>query len=167
VINEDKQDNRILLHHLFRRRRGRVWADESDCASFFRALKRLVTGAALLDVIEAGPVAFDASVFEQAQQRQAVEDFFQYLGVWGVMWQEVEPSERGKAGQVFQTKLDELDACGVYVFGARSSAPSQDGSARQEGILIFKCADDPQIIQPHLLQQFGKAMCLITVPVDR
>lgn len=96
-----------------------------------------------------------------------VEDFLQHLGVWKVAGQGIEPSARVKVQQVFQAKLDELDACGVYVFGGRSSESLPDGTNRQEGVPLFKRADDPHIIRPRLLQQFGKAMCLITVPVDR
>src|SRR5262245_42668271 len=78
-------------------------------------LKRLVTGAALLDVIEAGPFRFEYD------ENHVVEEFFQYIVAWGAQRQEIEPSERGKACQVFQTKLDELDAHGVWVFGAPAS----------------------------------------------
>jgi hypothetical protein len=34
-----------------------------------------------------------------------------------------------------------------------------------EGLLVFKRADDPEIIYPKLLRQFGKAMCFISVAV--
>lgn len=137
-----------------------------DAPKTFRILKRLVSGAALLDVIEVDWLNSNARAVV-GEQRPAVEDFFQHIGVWGAMWREVKPGDRGKACLVFQTKLDELDACGVYVFGGRLSEPCPDGTNRQESTLIFKRADDPQIIQPKLLRQFGKAMCLITVPVNR
>src|SRR5262245_59009742 len=101
-------------------------------------LKRLVTGAALLEVIEAGPIRFELC------ENQAVEEFFQYMSAWGAMWQEVEPDARGKACQVFQTKLDELDAIGICVFGAPASDWRPDGTRRQAGWLVFKRSDDPQ-----------------------
>lgn len=88
------------------------------------------------------------------------------LSVWHIAGREVESGDREKASQAFQTLLDELEACDVYVFGARSSKSQLDDARRREGALIFKRADDPQIIQPRLLRQFGKAMCLITMPVD-
>lgn len=145
---------------------GKNGEPKPDAPKTFQFLKRLVTGAAFLDVIESWQVDFDAHELGD-EQHQAVEDFFQHMHVWGVMWREVEPSERVKACQVFQTKLDELDACGVYVFGERSCEPDADGTDRQMGKLVFKRADDPQIIQPRLLRPLGKAMCLISVPVDR
>jgi transcriptional regulator with XRE-family HTH domain len=145
---------------------GRGAETNPDASKHFRILKRLVSGAALLDVIEVDALNSNPGAVE-GEQRPAVEDFCQHISVWGVMWREVEPGARGKACLVFQTKLDELDACGVYVFGGRLSEPCPDGTSRQAGTLIFKLADDPQIIQPKLLRQFGKAMCLITVPVDR
>src|SRR5262245_29004057 len=93
-----------------------------------RILKRLVSGAALLDVIEAGNLGFDAVFEPEQRQRQEVEDFLQYVSVWLIAGQEVESGEREKVCQVFQTRLDELDACGVYVFGARSSKSQLDGT---------------------------------------
>jgi hypothetical protein len=39
------------------------------------------------------------------------------------------------------------------------------GDARKEGMLVFKRADNPEIICPQLLRQFGKAMCFISVAV--
>ncbi len=131
-----------------------------------RILKRLVSGAALLDVIEAGQLAFDASFEHEPRQRQAIEDLLQHISVWHVAGREVESGDREKACHVFQSLLDELDACDVYVFGARSSK-SQLDDTRRESALIFKRADDPQIIQPRLLSQFGKSMCIITLPVNR
>jgi len=138
-----------------------------DMLKTSRIFKRLVSGAALLDVIEAGQLGFDASFEHEQRQRRAIEDLLQHIGVWHIAGQEVESGARGKASQVFQTLLDELDACGVYVFGGRSSKSQLDGTNRREDTLIFKRADDPQIVQPRLLRQFGKAMCLITLPVDR
>jgi DNA-binding XRE family transcriptional regulator len=134
-----------------------------DMPKHFLILNRLVSGAALLDVIEVDSLNSNAGAVE-GEQRPAVEDFSQHISVWGMMWREVEPGDRGKACLVFQTMLDELDACGVYVFGGRFSEQCPDGTNRQAGRLIFKRADDPQIIQPKLLRQFGKAMCVITVP---
>jgi len=133
----------------------------------FRILKRLVSGAALLDVIEAGGLDFGFGFEPEQRERQEVEDFLQYVSVWQIAGQEVESGAREKVCQVFQTKLDELDACGIYVFGGRSIKSHQDGTQSGEGALIFKLADDPQIIHPRLLRQFGKAMCLITLPVHR
>jgi transcriptional regulator with XRE-family HTH domain len=145
---------------------GRGSETNPDASKSFLILNRLVSGTALLDVIEVDSLNSNPGAVE-GEQRPAVEDFFQYISVWGAMWRELEPGARGKACLVFQTKLDELEDCGVYVFGGRFSEPCPDGSNRQKGRLIFKRADDPQIIQPKLLRQFGKAMCLITVPVDR
>ncbi len=132
-----------------------------------RILKRLASGTALLDVIETELIDFAAGLELEERQRQAVEDFLQHMSVRGLFGQEIEPDARRAVCQVFQTKLDELDACGVYVFGGRSGEPRPDGTSKREGMLVFKRADDPQIIQPRLLQQFGKEMCLITIPVDR
>lgn len=133
----------------------------------FRILKRLVSGAALLDVIEAGEMSFDAGFEHEQRQRQVIEDLLEHISVWHIAGQEVESGARGKACQVFQTLLDELDACGIYVFGGRSNKSHLSETKSREGTLIFKRADDPQIIQPRLLRQFGKAMCLITLPADR
>jgi len=125
-----------------------------------QTLKRLLTGAALLDVIESGPYRFECC------ENHEVEEFFlQCIFAWGTLRQEIEPSERGKACQVFQTKLDELDAHGVWVFGAPASESRTDGASRNAGWLVFKLSDDPQIVQPKLLRQFGKAMCFITAPM--
>jgi transcriptional regulator with XRE-family HTH domain len=139
--------------------------EPSETPQRFQILKRLLTGAALLDVIEAGPFRFDCRVLGD-EQSQAVEEFFQYINMWGALWQEIEPGERGKYCQVFQTKLDELDACDVWVFGAPASVLRSDMTNRHEGTLVFKRSDDPQIVQPKLLRQFGKAMCFITVLTD-
>ncbi len=130
-----------------------------DVPQPLQILKRLVTGAALLDVIEAGPFRFEYG------ENRVAEEFFQYIGAWGALRQEIEPSERGKACQVFQTKLDELDAHGVWVFGAPASESRTDGANRHAGWLVFKRSDAPQIVQPKLLRQFGKAMCFITAPM--
>jgi len=132
-----------------------------------RILKRLVSGAALLDVIESDPVDFAVGFEHEQRQRQAIEELLQHISAWHIAGRELESGAREKAYQAFQTLLDELDACGVYVFGARSSKSQPDETSRREGTLIFKRADDPQIIQPRLLRQFGKAMCLITMPVAR
>ena len=138
-----------------------------DMLKTSRIFKRLVSGAALLDVIEAGQLGFDASFEHEQRQRQAIEELLQHISAWHIAGRELESGDREKAYQAFQTLLDELDACGVYVFGGRSSKSQLDGTNRREGTLIFKRADDPQIVQPRLLRQFGKAMCLITLPVDR
>ena len=152
---------------------------EPGATQTFQILKRLVSGAAVLDIIEGTEVvSFDArvsgdersnveDVLQNTSVQSKVEDFLQHMGALKVAGQEVEPTARVKVQQVFQSKLDELDACGVYVFGGRSSESLPNGTNRQEGALVFKRADDPQIIQPRLLRQFGKAMCLITVPVER
>jgi len=130
-----------------------------DVPQRIQILKRLVTGAALLDVIEAGPFRFEFD------ENHVVEEFFQYINAWGALREEIEPSERGKACQVFKTKLDELDAHGVWVFGAPASELRPDGANRNVGWLVFKRSDAPQIVQPKLLRQFGKAMCFITAPM--
>jgi len=130
-----------------------------DVPQPIQTLRRLVTGAALLDVIEAGPFRFEYC------ENHVVEEFFQYIWGWEALRQEIEPSERGKACQVFQTKLDELDAHGVWVFGAPAREFRLEGANRLSGWLVFKQSDDPQIVQPKLLRQFGKAMCFITAPM--
>jgi DNA-binding XRE family transcriptional regulator len=130
-----------------------------DVPQRLQTLKRLVTGAALLDVIEAGPFRFEYD------EDHVVEEFFQYITAWNALRQEIEPSERGKACQVFQTKLDELDAHGVWVFGAPAREFRQEGANRLAGWLVFKRSDAPQIVQPKWLRQFGKAMCFITAPM--
>jgi len=152
-----KEKNAGLRLHIINQRwqvaRG---ADQKQCS-----------GAALLDVIEAGEMNFGACFEHEQRQRQVIEDLLEHISVWHMAGQEVESGARGKACQVFQTLLDELDACGIYVFGGRSNKSHLSETKSREGTLIFKRADDPQIIQPRLLRQFGKAMCLITVPVDR
>jgi DNA-binding XRE family transcriptional regulator len=158
---------------------GKGGETEPGAAKTFQILKRLVSGAAVLDIIEETEVvSFDARVsgderskvedfLQNTSMQSKVEDFLQHMGVWKVAGQEVEPTARVKVQQVFQSKLDELDACGVYVFGGRSSESLPNGTSRQQGVLVFKRANDPHIIHPRLLRQFGKALCLITVPVDR
>jgi hypothetical protein len=130
-----------------------------DVPQRYQTLKRLVTGAAVLDVIEAGPFRFEYG------ENNLEEEFFQYIDAWGALRQEIEPSERGKACQVFQTKLDELEAHGVWVFGRPASELRPGEANRRVGWLVFKRSDAPQIVQPKLLRQFGKAMCFIRAPM--
>jgi DNA-binding XRE family transcriptional regulator len=139
----------------------------SDPTQDFRILHRLGTGAALLDVIEAESLSFDASFEPEPRQRQTVDEFLQHTQAWDLVRREVESIDRVKASQIFQTLLDELDACGVYVFGARSHEPSRNKKARHKGLLVFRRVEYPQISQPKLLRQFGKEICFITVPSDR
>jgi hypothetical protein len=158
---------------------GKGGETEPGAAQTFQILKRLVSGAAMLDIIEGTEVvSFDARVSGDERSKVEdfllntsvqgkVEDFLQHMMAWKVAGREVEPTARANVQQVFQSKLDELDACGVYVFGGRSCESLPNGTNRQEGALVFKRADDPHIIHPRLLHQFGKALCLITVPVDR
>jgi transcriptional regulator with XRE-family HTH domain len=129
----------------------------------FRVLKRLVTGTALLDVIDADPLDFDVPFEPEQSERQAVEDFLQHITAWQIGGEAI---DRAEADRIFQTKLDELDSCGVYVFGARSYVTRRDETSGQYGSLVFRRAEDPQISQPRLFRQFGKAMCFITQPVD-
>jgi len=141
---------------------GKSGKRTSDAPKSFRILQRLVTGDALLDVIEARHLSTSERNPEPDQrQRQAVDDFLQHVNAWHMGWREIESMDRVKVSLIFQTKLNELDACGVYVFGDRLYEPSPN-----EGMLLLRRAEDPQISQPKLLRQFGKAMCFITVPMD-
>src|SRR5262245_17645878 len=149
----------VEISELYAAPSGKRSGTPPDVPQRIQTLRRLVTGAALLDVIEAGPYRFECC------EDHVVEEFFQCIFAWGALRQEIEPSERGKACQVFQTKLDELDAHGVWVFGASASESRPDGANRRAGWLVFKRSDAPQIVQPKLLQQFGKAMCFITAPM--
>jgi transcriptional regulator with XRE-family HTH domain len=135
----------------------------SDPPKDFRILQRLATGAALLDIIEVESLRYPA--FEaEPRQRQKVDEFLQHVQAWGTLGRKIESIDRAKVIQIFQTMLDELDACGVYVFGARSHEQSRNKTTRQNGLLVFRRAEDPQIVQPKLLRQFGKEICFITVP---
>jgi transcriptional regulator with XRE-family HTH domain len=138
----------------------------SDAPQSLRVLQRLVTGAALLDTIETERLSFDAGFDSDPRQRQEVDDFLQHVHAWGMAGRERELIDRVEVSRIFQTKLDELDACGVYVFGTRSYEPNWNKKAGQEGLLVLRRAEDPQISQPRLLRQFGKAMCSITLPMD-
>jgi transcriptional regulator with XRE-family HTH domain len=136
----------------------------SDLPKDFRILPRLATGTALLDVIEVESLGYPAHFEAEPRQRQKVDEFLQHVQAWGTLGREIESIDRAKVVQIFQTMLDELDACGVYVFGARSHEPSRNKTARQKGLLVFRQVEDPQISQPKLLRQFGKEICFITVP---
>ncbi|MCI0390473.1 MAG: helix-turn-helix transcriptional regulator [Acidobacteria bacterium] len=137
-----------------------------DAPKSFRMLKRLVMGAALLDVIDAKRMRFELGWEPEQSQRRAVGDFLQHIHVWVAAGREMESIDRAEVARIFQTKLDELDNCGVYVFGARSSGTCHDETNNREGLLVFRRAEDPQISQPKSLRQFGKAMCFITLPID-
>ena len=137
-----------------------------DAPKSFRILKRLVTGAALLDVIDAKRMRFDLCWEPEQSQRRAVGDFLQHIHAWQAAGREMESIDRAEVARIFQTKLDELDDCGVYLFGARSSDTRRDETNGKDGLLAFRRAEDPQISQPKSLRQFGKAMCIITLPVD-
>ena len=132
----------------------------------FRILKRLVTGAALLDVIDAKRMRFDLCWEPEQSQRRAAGDFLQHIHAWQAAGREMESIDRAEVARIFQTKLDELDDCGVYVFGARSFDTRRDETNVQDGLLVFRRAEDPQISQPKLFRQFGKSMCFITLTVD-
>jgi transcriptional regulator with XRE-family HTH domain len=136
----------------------------SDPPEDFRILQRLATGAALLDVIEVESLGYAARFEAEPRQRQAVDEFLQHVQAWGTLGREIESIDRAKVIQIFQDMLDELDGCGVYVFGARSHEPSRDKTAGDKGLLVFRRVEDPQISQPRLLRQFGKEICFITVP---
>ncbi len=138
---------------------------QPDTAGTFRLLKRVVSGATLLDIIKEEQVGFDAGNVS-VEERPIVEDFLQHVTAMGMMRKKVGSDNQRKLCQVFQTKLDELDARGVWVFGDRSNKMNPGGDAREEGMLVFKRADDPEIIYPKLLRQFGKAMCFISMAVD-
>jgi transcriptional regulator with XRE-family HTH domain len=137
---------------------------QPDTAGTFRLLKRVVSGATLLDIIKEEQVGFDAGKVS-VEERPIVEDFLQHVTAMGMMRKKVGADKHRKLCQVFQTKLDELDAHRVWVFGDRSSQMNPGIEARNEGLLVFKQADDPEIIYPKLLRQFGKAMCFISVAV--
>jgi transcriptional regulator with XRE-family HTH domain len=137
---------------------------QPDNAGTFRLLKRVVSGATLLDIIKEEQVGFDAGDVS-AEERPIVEDFLQHVTAMGMMRKKARLDKYRKLCQVFQTKLDELDARGVWVFGDRSNQMNPGGDARKEGLLVFKRSDDPEIICPQLLRQFGKAMCFISVAV--
>lgn len=132
----------------------------ADASQHFRTLKRLVTGYALLDVVEAEHLSCSCRFLPDQLQRSVTDDFLEHMNAWHMAWREIDSIDRVKVSRIFQTKLDELDACGVYVFGERNQP---DG---QEGLLVLRRAEDPQISQPKLLRQFGKAMCFITVPMN-
>jgi len=135
-----------------------------DTAGTFRLLKRVVSGATLLDIIKEEQVGFDAGKVS-VEERPIVEDFLQHVTAMGMMRKKARSDKYRKLCQVFQTKLDELDAHGVWVFGDRSNQMNPGIDSRKEGMLVFKNADDPEIICPKLLRQFGKAMCFISVAV--
>jgi transcriptional regulator with XRE-family HTH domain len=137
-----------------------------DAPKSFRMLKRLVTGAALLDVIDTKRMRFDLCCEPEQSQGRALGDFLQHIHAWQAAGREMESIDRAEVARIFQTKLDELDDCGVYVFGARSSGTLRDETNNREGLLVFRRAEDPQISQPKSLRQFGKAMCFITLPID-
>jgi transcriptional regulator with XRE-family HTH domain len=136
----------------------------SDPPQDFRILPRLTTGAALLDVIEVESLSYAAHFKAEPRQRQKVDEFLQHVQAWGTLGRGIESIDRAKVIQIFQTMLAELDAGGLYVFGARSSEPSPDKTIRQKSLLVFREVGDPQISQPKLLRQFGKEICFITVP---
>jgi DNA-binding XRE family transcriptional regulator len=137
-----------------------------DAPKSFRILKRLVTGGALMDVIDAKRMRFDLCWEPEQSQARAVGDFLQHIHAWQAAGREMESIDRAEVTRIFQTKLDELDDCGVYVFGARSSGTPRDETDAREGLLVFRRAEDPQISQPKSLRQFGKAMCFITLLID-
>src|SRR5215813_429510 len=49
-----------------------------------RILKRLVSGAALLDVIESDPVDFAVGFEHEQRQRQAIEELLQHISAWHI-----------------------------------------------------------------------------------
>lgn len=137
---------------------------QPDTAGTFWLLKRVVSGAALLDIIKEEQVGFDAGKVS-VEERPIVEDFLQHVTAIGMARKNVGSDKHRKLCQVFQTKLDELDARGVWVFGDRSNQMNPGIDARKEGMLALKRADDPEIIYPKLLRQFGNGMCFISVAV--
>jgi hypothetical protein len=124
----------------------------------------VVSGATLLDIIKEEQVGFDAGKVS-IEERPIVEGFLQHVTAIAMMRKKVGADKHRKLCQVFQTKLDELDAHGVWVFGDRSNQMNSRTDVRKEGMLVFKRADDPAIIYPTLLRQFGKGMCFISMAV--
>lgn len=128
----------------------------------FIFLKRLTTGAALLDLMESA----EAGKFEldtlAADQVELISDFVNSVQMWALMWAEVEAGERVKARERFSAKLGELESCGLWVFGARSQEQVGDDSAKQLARLTILKSDNPRIIRPGALREFGEQMCGIT-----
>ncbi len=88
-------------------------------------LTRFELGKQVVDVI-GGKHGYDfdfESTIVDPGYLEMIHAFFQQLQDYSDFWDEIEYAERGQAVQIFQTKIEELERNGLWVFGGETKRP--------------------------------------------
>lgn len=90
---------------------------EPPHVSFLLGLKR---GSELFGLVGGAQIwSADQDELGNEEQIRLVASFFQDVHDYGEMWDEIEPGERVQVSQEFTSRISELEAAGLSVFGAR------------------------------------------------
>ena len=134
----------------------------------FIFLKRIASGSSLLCLGEEGVnVGLEIDPLCESEV-ELVGDFFERFFFLGAFWNDIDDGERARVCEVFNSKIGELDACGLWLFGCRSREKFLSSETEQQVVrLAIARSDDPRIIQPKSLTEVAKHMCGILVVARR